>query len=326
MATTNYYTIGGQIMGEKTAGSSRVDYLTDALGSVTGTVDQSAAVVNTYRYKPYGGLLAKTGAGSDPAFQWVGSQGYRNTGKSFADIHVRARHYSSIMGRWTTLDPLRIHEIINRYGYVKNDPISRIDPTGLIVKDTCSILTQQANIFDKIPFMSYEDWLQTDLSDRGIMGITYCKPFGNDISSRVFVNMGCATKCLKDHEQVHVTLDRDCCKLFQKQYRNAPIEPVCRRWARDYVTPNMRYSECKAYRVSFDCADSLWKSNECDQLPPPMGPNDPFKARRECCGYSGIIKQASLGELTALQCKGLPGGPPAPTPATCPFPYDIYGF
>ena len=57
-----------------------MDYLTDALGSVTATVDQSGTVQNTYRYKPYGDLLAKTGTGNDPKFLWVGSQGYRQRG------------------------------------------------------------------------------------------------------------------------------------------------------------------------------------------------------------------------------------------------------
>ena len=77
-----YFTINGDIIGEKTAGGSRVDYLTDALGSVIGTVNQSAQVVNTYRYKPYGAQLAKTGVGADPAFGWVGTHGYRPTERS----------------------------------------------------------------------------------------------------------------------------------------------------------------------------------------------------------------------------------------------------
>jgi hypothetical protein len=34
MPVTNYYTVNGEIIGEKTTGGSRVDYLTDALGSV----------------------------------------------------------------------------------------------------------------------------------------------------------------------------------------------------------------------------------------------------------------------------------------------------
>src|SRR5579871_6866417 len=102
-----FYAVEGEIIGEKAAGSTRVDYLTDALGSVTATVNQSAQVVNTYRYKPYGTQLAKTGMGADPAFGWVGTQGYRPVQKKFSDFYVRARHYSETVGQWTTKDPIR---------------------------------------------------------------------------------------------------------------------------------------------------------------------------------------------------------------------------
>src|SRR5438034_1098879 len=108
MAVTNYYSIDGKILGEKTTGGSRVDYLTDALGSVTATLNQSAQVINTYRYKPFGAQLAKTGVGADPSFLWVGTQGYRKTSRKFSDFYVRARHYSSEEGRWTTKDPIGV--------------------------------------------------------------------------------------------------------------------------------------------------------------------------------------------------------------------------
>ena len=105
MPVTNYYSVEGEIIGEA-SGGVRTDYLTDALGSVTGTVNQSASVVNTYRYKPYGTTLAKTGTGNDPIFGWVGSAGYAKTGKAHSEVYVRARHYSSASGRWTSKDPI----------------------------------------------------------------------------------------------------------------------------------------------------------------------------------------------------------------------------
>jgi hypothetical protein len=51
MAVTNYYTIDGEIIGEKVGANARTDYLTDALGNVTATVNQTPAVVNTYRVR-----------------------------------------------------------------------------------------------------------------------------------------------------------------------------------------------------------------------------------------------------------------------------------
>ncbi len=130
MAVTNYFTVNGEIIGEETGGT-QIDYLTDALGSVTATVDQNAAIVNTYRYKPYGAQLAKTGAGADPSFRWVGTQGYRQTGKQFSDVYVRARHYSTSQGRWSTKDPIFLKSWRGRYDYSRSSPVFRVDPTGL---------------------------------------------------------------------------------------------------------------------------------------------------------------------------------------------------
>ena len=131
MAVTNYYCIKGHIIGESASGV-RTDYLTDALGSVTGTVNQSGVVINTYRYKPYGDLLSKTGTGADPAFGWVGTQGYKQTQKNFSNFYVRARHYGSAQGRWTTVDPIRFDGgDWNLYRYCANRVPNFRDPSGL---------------------------------------------------------------------------------------------------------------------------------------------------------------------------------------------------
>jgi RHS repeat-associated protein len=132
MPVTNYHTVNGEIIGETTTGSPRVDYLTDALGSVTATVNQSAQVVNTYRYTPYGSTLAKTGPGPDPAFGWVGTKGYRPTGNPFSNFYVRKRHADSATGRWPAMDPIR-HRLrgTNGYVYARNRPAIIVDPSGL---------------------------------------------------------------------------------------------------------------------------------------------------------------------------------------------------
>src|SRR2546423_9960019 len=135
MAVTNYYTVNGEIIGEKTGANARIDYLTDALGSVTGTVSQSAQVVNTYRHKPYGAQLAKTGVGADPANRWVGQHGYRQTGKKWSDVYVRARHYDSLSGRWNSVDPLWPKQA--PYGYVSANPIGSVDRSGMYEDSEC---------------------------------------------------------------------------------------------------------------------------------------------------------------------------------------------
>lgn len=130
MPTTYYFTVDGEIIGQETGGTY-TDYLTDALGSVTATVNSSPAVVNTYRHKPYGAQLAKTGAGADPIFRWNGSWGYVSTGRMQAAQYVRARHYGDEPGRWTTVDPLWPRQ--GAFSYCVSSPASRVDASGLQV-------------------------------------------------------------------------------------------------------------------------------------------------------------------------------------------------
>ena len=123
--TTSYYTLNGEIIGES-SGGVRLDYLTDALGSVTATVNQSAAIVQKARYKPYGTLLS----GTQFKMGWVGTLGYRTTSTiKSADVYVRARTYSSKLGQWITRDPLWPAESAS--AYVGGMVITSVDSTGL---------------------------------------------------------------------------------------------------------------------------------------------------------------------------------------------------
>jgi hypothetical protein len=125
----SFYTIDGVIVGEQTS-SGRINYATDALGSVTGTLVGNQ-LVNTYAYKPYGALLASTGSGTAPKQQWVGNLGYRPTGRAQSDYYVRARHHGAVPGRWTTVDLLWPAE--HPYTYALCMPTSRADATGMKV-------------------------------------------------------------------------------------------------------------------------------------------------------------------------------------------------
>ncbi len=66
MATTNYYTVDGMILGESTNGV-HTSYGPDALGSVVATYADGAPQ-NTYLRAPYGTQIQKTGTAADPQF------------------------------------------------------------------------------------------------------------------------------------------------------------------------------------------------------------------------------------------------------------------
>jgi len=148
MPVKNYVNLNGRTVAEHTGGV-RTGYLTDALGSITATVNSSQTVVNTYRWKPYGERLAKTGAGADPTLGWVGTYGYRRTQRSRSEYYMIARHYDSIGGRWTTVDPLWPWE--SAYGYAQAGPTFNTDRLGLGVKPPPRPWPKPVPLFEPIP-------------------------------------------------------------------------------------------------------------------------------------------------------------------------------
>ena len=124
MGVVNYDTVDGVILGDSVHGT----YMRDALGSVTGTIPNKV-VANTYRYKPYGERLAKTGSSPDPRFQWNGTSGYRQTSISHSASYVRRRHLGLEEGRWTTVDPLWPLEAV--YTQSKNRVTNLTDRSGM---------------------------------------------------------------------------------------------------------------------------------------------------------------------------------------------------
>ena len=125
---TNYISSHGMVWGEISQSGVTTSYGHDAQGSVVETFS-NGGLVNTYRYKPFGGVLAKTGTAPDPRFLWNGGRGYRQTGLSFSGAYVRARHFAAETGIWTTCDPSWPSQ--PPYGYAKGSPTVRIDPSGL---------------------------------------------------------------------------------------------------------------------------------------------------------------------------------------------------
>ena len=127
MPTTWYDTINGEMIGENTNGV-QTDYFNDPLGTPISFLDNGPGrnEIGTFRAKPYGDTLYT--AGFVGAFRWVGSLGYRQTGLAWSDYYVRARHYGTAQGQWTTVDPLWPDE--SAYGYGRSRPSTLADPSG----------------------------------------------------------------------------------------------------------------------------------------------------------------------------------------------------
>jgi RHS repeat-associated protein len=109
------------------AGSSRLYYVLDAIGSVVGVFSATGTYTGGYSYSPYGELRSATNNTTIAAnaIRFAGS--YWDSSASL--YHLGARYYDPTTGRFIQADPSGQES--NPYTYAAGDPINRVDPTGL---------------------------------------------------------------------------------------------------------------------------------------------------------------------------------------------------
>lgn len=163
MATTWYHAVNKQLLAQTTSGS-RTSYLTDGLGSVTATQNAAGTTTATWRYKPYGALLAKTGSGDDPAFRWCGANGHVDQGLAYS-LYAPLRHYSTSLGRWTCQAASWPHNYA--FAYASNSPALRVDPparTGTLSYQPYLLNALALYIKENIPCQGFHSILLWDIS------------------------------------------------------------------------------------------------------------------------------------------------------------------
>jgi len=117
------------------AQTDKVTYVyTDPQGTPLVEADASGNVVARYDYTPYGNSVTTLGSPPDGP----GYTGHVNDPKTGL-VYMQARYYQPI-GRFLSPDPVGPVSGnlfgFNRYAYVDNNPINRIDPTGMYNCDT----------------------------------------------------------------------------------------------------------------------------------------------------------------------------------------------
>jgi RHS repeat-associated protein len=108
-----------------------------ALTNLSGTFDQ------LYSSLPWGdGLSFAGGSSLHTTSQYTGKE-YDNESNLY---HFPARQYAPVQGRWLTPDPggVAVMDVSNpqtwnRYAYVNNNPMSSVDPTGLLDDPACKV-------------------------------------------------------------------------------------------------------------------------------------------------------------------------------------------
>jgi len=110
----------------------------DGLGNVIAVVGDGNNVLERYRYEAYGkpAFLDASGNDTSLAESAIGNR-ILFTGREFEAesglYFYRARYYSPGLGRFLSRDPAGYVDGLNLYAYVRNNPVNRVDPTGLFL-------------------------------------------------------------------------------------------------------------------------------------------------------------------------------------------------
>ncbi len=154
--------VGGvRVWSEDTAGSGRFLFQ-DHLGSTRVTASSAGSVKDDYDYRSFGNVVANYGAApSDNHYVFTGYESdYTDNGTDFGQF----RSLSLTMARFNRPDPYlgsydpTNPQSFNRFGYVLNNPLSLIDPSGL----SCITTT-----VDSSDTTSGSDDLNTTIQDDG---------------------------------------------------------------------------------------------------------------------------------------------------------------
>ena len=105
-------------------------YHIDGLGSIVDLTNSTGAIAQAYVYNSFGQITQQVNSLVNP-YSYTGREFDPESGLYF----YRSRYYDSRIGRFINEDPIGIDGgDLNLYGYVLNNPVNAIDPTGEFVQ------------------------------------------------------------------------------------------------------------------------------------------------------------------------------------------------
>jgi len=105
-------------------------YHYDKTGNTVAITNESGNTVNTYAYTAYGEIAGSTETVAN-RFKYVGAYGVVDEGSGI--YFMKNRYYDATTGRFLQKDPIGFAGgQTNLYAYVGGNPVTGIDPTGLL--------------------------------------------------------------------------------------------------------------------------------------------------------------------------------------------------
>ncbi len=159
--SSNYIYANGERIGRFTNANDMQYYLTDHLGSVLATIDQSGTVLNKTLYRPYGEIHAEAISNND-RHKYTGHERDEELGSQWD--YFGQRYYIPNGKIFTQTDPVR-DPSRTPYGYCAGNPMSNIDPDGAVVEtvvDIASVGLSAKDMWDN-PSWGNAGWLALDI-------------------------------------------------------------------------------------------------------------------------------------------------------------------
>ena len=123
-----YHHDGGGLMA-MTRNNSSYWYGFEAIGTVRQMMGSQGQVLDAYAFDAWGNELTSPQSQVSNPFKYIGKHGYYLDTES-ALMLLGVRYYEANIGRFVSLDPLRINK--NWYIYALNKPNKFVDPTGKV--------------------------------------------------------------------------------------------------------------------------------------------------------------------------------------------------
>ena len=148
--TDNFTLVGGNVWSDSTTNYLRgIElisngtqlYLYNVRGDVIQLLGFDGEVDKTYDYDAYGNELQQNSNDSNP-FRYCGE--YYDTETGF--IYLRARYYDPMVGRFTTVDPIK--DGLNWYAYCACNPVMFVDSNGLWIETIWDIFSFGSSVVE----------------------------------------------------------------------------------------------------------------------------------------------------------------------------------